>query len=164
MNYIENTLLPNEKLVFLTQPHWIIFSQAVIALLFTLFLLFGSDFDIGVVSLLIALQIYQFSVLIIFVFTLILFIKAYITYQTSEYGITNKRVLLKRGLIQRVSLEIFLDRIEGIQVDQSIFGRILNYGTLIIIGTGGTRDPFSYVPDPLSFRKKVQEQISVFQR
>lgn len=84
---------------------------------------------------------------------------AFVSYQTSEYGLTNKRVLVKVGFIKRQSLEIFLQKIEGIKVNQSIFGRFFGYGTIIIIGTGGTQNFFSLIQDPLVYRKKVQEQI-----
>ena len=91
--------------------------------------------------------------------TLFIWIKTYIFYRCSEYGITNKRVLMKTGWIQRNSLEMFLDKIEAIHVDQTVLGRLLGYGTLMIVGTGGSRDPFVNVPRPLHFRKMVQQEI-----
>ena len=58
---------------------------------------------------------------------------------TSEFAITNKRVIVKQGLISRQTLELNLQRVESVSVDQSILGRILGYGTITIIGTGGNR-------------------------
>jgi uncharacterized membrane protein YdbT with pleckstrin-like domain len=85
----------------------------------------------------------------------------FINYQYSEFGITDKRVLIKVGLIRRQSLETLLTKIESIQVNQGILGRVLNYGTLIIRGTGGTAGKYNNISNPFEFRKKVQEQIDL---
>ncbi len=87
-------------------------------------------------------------------------ISAIIKYSTSEFGITSKRVLIKTGLIRRNSVEVLLNKVEGIQVNQNITGRILGYGSVTVSGTGGTKDPFNKISSPLEFRKKVQEQIA----
>jgi uncharacterized membrane protein YdbT with pleckstrin-like domain len=84
-----------------------------------------------------------------------------IEYATSEFAITNKRVIVKRGLIRRQTLELNLQRVESVSVDQTILGRLLGYGTITIIGTGGTREPFRRIAHPLEFRKAVEEQLSV---
>jgi len=88
-------------------------------------------------------------------------ISSFISLKTSEFGITNKRVLIKTGFIRRDSLETLLTKVEGIQVNQGMLGRILNYGTIIVKGTGGTSNPFHKIDAPLEFRKKVQEQIAL---
>ena len=79
---------------------------------------------------------------------------------TSEYGITNRRVMVKTGFIRRRSLETFLDKIEGVSVHQSMWGRILGYGTIVFIGTGGTKNSFRRISKPLEFARKVQETLS----
>jgi uncharacterized membrane protein YdbT with pleckstrin-like domain len=84
-----------------------------------------------------------------------------IDYWTSEFAITNKRVIVKIGLISRQTLELNLQRVESVSVDQSILGRLLGYGTITIIGTGGTREPFHRIANPLEFRKAVEEQLSL---
>jgi uncharacterized membrane protein YdbT with pleckstrin-like domain len=84
-----------------------------------------------------------------------------IDYWTSEFAITNKRVIVKVGLISRQTLELNLQRVESVSVDQSILGRLLGYGTITIIGTGGTREPFHRIANPLEFRKAVEEQLSL---
>ena len=69
--------------------------------------------------------------------------------------------MIKTGFIRRNSLETLLTKVEGIQVNQGMLGRILNYGTIIVKGTGGTSNPFHKIDAPLEFRKKVQEQIAL---
>jgi uncharacterized membrane protein YdbT with pleckstrin-like domain len=74
--------------------------------------------------------------------------------------VTNRRVLIKVGFIRRHSLELLLPKVEGIAVDQGILGRILGYGTIIVTGTGGTKEPFRNIIAPMEFRKMVQQQTS----
>lgn len=88
---------------------------------------------------------------------LTLFIVPLIEMSTSEFAITNKRVIIKVGLISRRTLEMNLNKIESVNVNQGILGRLLGYGTIVVIGTGGTRERFANIADPLTFRKKFQE-------
>jgi uncharacterized membrane protein YdbT with pleckstrin-like domain len=67
-------------------------------------------------------------------------------------------VIVKIGFLSRRTIEINLSRVESIQVDQSLLGRVLNYGTIVVIGTGGTKEPFTLIADPLAFRHAVQAQ------
>lgn len=86
-----------------------------------------------------------------------LFIIPLIQQYTDEFVITNKRVIVKRGLIAIWTLEMNLQKIETVNVEQSIPGRIFGYGCLTIIGTGGTREQFNCIKDPISFRKAFME-------
>jgi uncharacterized membrane protein YdbT with pleckstrin-like domain len=89
------------------------------------------------------------------VFTL--FISPLLDRYADEFAVTNKRVIVKTGLISRRTLEMNLNKIESVNVDQSIFGRLFGYGTITIIGTGGTKESFPNISEPLKFRKKFQE-------
>lgn len=85
-----------------------------------------------------------------------LFLSPIILSLTSEFAITNKRIIIKVGLISRRTIEMNLSKIESVSVDQTILGRILRYGTITVIGTGGTREPFTYISHPLEFRRQFQ--------
>lgn len=87
-----------------------------------------------------------------------LFIAPLIAYLTSEFAITNKRIIIKTGFISRNTFEMNLSKIESINVNQSIPARILGYGTIVIMGTGSTREPFDRIKDPMTFRKRFLEQ------
>lgn len=91
---------------------------------------------------------------------LTLFTKPILDRWTSEFAITNRRVIIKTGLIARRTLEMNLEKIESVTVDQSILGRILGYGNIQIIGSGGTRETFFKISRPLTFRKRFQELTS----
>jgi uncharacterized membrane protein YdbT with pleckstrin-like domain len=77
--------------------------------------------------------------------------------KTSEFVITNKRVIMKTGFISRKTFEMNLQKIESVNVDQSLFGRLFGYGTVTVIGTGGSRESFGDISKPLIFRRKFQE-------
>jgi uncharacterized membrane protein YdbT with pleckstrin-like domain len=86
-------------------------------------------------------------------------VSALIRYTTSEFALTNKRVLFKVGWLRRKTQELLLKKVEGISVDQSVLGRLLGFGTITVTGTGGTREPFPNIAGPLEFRSQIQSQI-----
>ena len=81
----------------------------------------------------------------------------YLVSKFSEFGITNKRLIIKTGILSRRTLELNLSKIESVNVNQSILGRILGYGSIGVIGTGGTKEYFISIKNPLEFRRKFQE-------
>ena len=163
MSYIDDHLMEGEKVVYRTKLHWIIFWVSIIFFILTLLaaVLFvhgslSNDQDykyiggiLGVIFLLIALGSAAHSS---------------IPYISSEFGLTNKRVMIKTGFVKRESLEILLTKVEAMHVRQGITGRILNYGTIEIRGTGGTVDAFDRIRAPLDFRMRVLEQVSLTQK
>lgn len=78
---------------------------------------------------------------------------------TDEFVVTNRRVIVKRGLLSHYTLEMDKSRIETVNVRQSILGRILGYGCITIIGTGGTKESFYCIKSPLQFRRSFMEAI-----
>ncbi len=91
---------------------------------------------------------------------LTLFIAPALKRWSDEFVITNKRIIIKTGLFSRQTFEMNLNKIESVNVDQSIFGRMFGYGTITIIGTGGTRESFTEIGNAVEFRKKFQEVSS----
>lgn len=83
-----------------------------------------------------------------------------VTYFTSEFALTNQRVLIKVGLISRDSVELLLSKIEGISISQGILDRILNCGTVRISGAGISNAKYPNIANPLELRRQVQKQIS----
>ena len=84
---------------------------------------------------------------------LLFWIAAAIKYFTTELAITNKRVIAKFGLVSRSTIEINLQKIESIQVNQGILGRILNYGSIVVSGAGNPQAPIPGISSPLQFRR-----------
>ncbi|MFC5551745.1 PH domain-containing protein [Massilia aerilata] len=88
---------------------------------------------------------------------LIFLAAAVINVLTTELVITNKRVIAKFGLISRKTVELKNSRVESVQVDQSIMGRILNFGSIVVSGAGGPQAPIPNISAPLAFRSKLNE-------
>ena len=88
---------------------------------------------------------------------LFLWLFAYIRYKSTELAVTTKRVIVKHGFIRRRTIEININKVESIQVDQEILGRIFNFGTLVISGTGTSHAPIAGVSSPMAFRKAFIE-------
>jgi uncharacterized membrane protein YdbT with pleckstrin-like domain len=88
---------------------------------------------------------------------LTLFIAPLVARGTSEFAVTNRRVVIKVGLVSRKTVELNLEKVESIGVEQTVLGRILGYGTIVVVGTGGTKEPFRGIADPMGFRRAVNE-------
>ena len=84
---------------------------------------------------------------------LLFWLTAFIRYKTTELAVTNKRVIAKFGFISRHTIEMNINKVESIQVTQSVFGRLLDFGTLIIAGTGSQQAPIPGISNPMGFRK-----------
>jgi len=161
MRYVHSNLLKNEKVIYEAEPHRIVFALPFFLGVFAVVLYFYLKIGLAVFSQIVffGMPLYEIFSLVIFVLALFFGIKYYIFHKTSEYAVTNKRIIMKTGWIQRRSIEIFLEKVEAIYIDQTLLGRLFGYGTVIVVGTGGSKDPFLYVPSPLQFRKKAQQQI-----
>lgn len=147
MSYVDNSLLPNEQVAYRTRLSRIVFLGPTFLLAIGLLLLIpatdGMPGGYGIACLFLVLG-------------LILGLARYIAFATSEFAITNKRVIVKVGLLRRRTLELQLAKLEAIAVDQGILGRILRYGNIVVTGTGGTKEPFRTISDPVEFRRAAQ--------
>ena len=150
MSYLDDHLLAGERVVYRARVHWSIFATAIVVI------------ALGVV-LAIVLRVYQpaywYAGAALAGIGLLLAIPPAIHYASSEFAVTDKRVVAKLGFIERESLETLLSKIEAIGVDQGIVGRMLGYGTITITGTGGTEESFPRIADPLEFRRQIQSQV-----
>ncbi|TMB66174.1 MAG: PH domain-containing protein [Deltaproteobacteria bacterium] len=111
---------------------------------------------IGIVSL-----IFQPIVggLIIFV-GLLVGLRKFIEYKTSEFAVTTKRVIIKVGVFRRRTLELLLRQVEAISVEQTVLGRMLGFGSVTLTGTGGVREVFHNISSPLEFRRQIHSQAT----
>jgi len=140
MSYVDKSLLPGEQVTFRTHLHKIMFFWPIVVALLSVIGFIASRAVGG-------------SLLVI---AFCLWAVIYLRYASSEFAVTNKRVIIKVGVVQRRTLEMLLSKVEAISVEQGIGGRILGYGTIIVVGTGGTKEPFQQIANPLEFRRAVQ--------
>lgn len=150
MSYVRKVLLPGEQVVYETGLHWLIFGRAILVLIVALALAIGSFYvpgDMGPPLLLAAG--------IVALFGLVLLLAALIRRAGTELAVTDQRVVYKRGIIARHTVEMNRAKVESVDVDQSLLGRILGYGTVQLRGTGGSLEPMAMIGDPLSLRSHI---------
>lgn len=153
MGYVEKNLTSGEAVVYRAHLHRIIFVPAVLLALASLplwYLVFSNK----------ELSVLGYAAGLLDVAAALSLLSALIAYKTSEFAVTNKQLIVKVGFVSRRSVELLLPKVEGIGVDQDFWGRILGYGTIIVTGTGGTKEPFAKIASPLEFRRQVNEQIT----
>ncbi len=161
MSYVEKHLIEGEQIVFQTRLHWIVLMFPAL-----LGLLFGGA---GVVLLVAyanssgdsrtASQAMMAGGIILLFLAVVLFARGILKRNSTQMTVTNMRVVANVGILSRRSVEIFLSRVESIGVEESLLGRMLGYGTVIVRGTGGTPETFNLIAHPLEFRTNVQQQI-----
>jgi uncharacterized membrane protein YdbT with pleckstrin-like domain len=144
MSYVENNLLANEQVTYRARLHWTIYWLPLLMMILAVIVgILGGWLAGGVLGIV----------------ALLTWLPPWIRSVSSEFAITNKRVLIKIGLVRRHSVELLLQKVEGIGVDQGIFARILGYGTITVSGVGGTKESFRMIADPLEFRRQVQTNL-----
>jgi uncharacterized membrane protein YdbT with pleckstrin-like domain len=102
--------------------------------------------------------------LLVVVVGLVLLVIAWIRYRTTEFAVTDRRIIAKTGLVSRSTVELFLDKVEALQVEQSVMGRLLDFGTVTIHGTGATHEPFGNISAPLLLRKNFMQAADLYRQ
>jgi uncharacterized membrane protein YdbT with pleckstrin-like domain len=146
--YIDDILQPGEKVLYSTNAHWIFYWPAIAAWIVAAVLLVLSRATIadGIVLLCLAGSA---------VAALYWTVTAWFHRWTTETDVTNLRVVHKTGFIKRRTFEMSLDKVESVDVNQSILGRILNYGDVTIMGVGEGRETIRTIASPLAFRNFI---------
>ena len=149
--YIDEILQPGEKVLYSTNAHWMFYLPAIGAWIVALALVILSRMTAvdGLVLLCLA------SAAVVALAALYWTIKAWFQRLTTETDVTNLRVVHKTGFITRRTFEMSLDKIESVDVNQSIMGRILNYGDVTILGVGEGKQKIATIAAPLSFRSSI---------
>src|ERR1019366_5732331 len=162
MSYVESNLVPGETLIYQTRPHWFVMlgTIALGCLLLGLpgvLLLYYALSQTGIESR--TLRIMEGGGVALLVCGVVVILMGMVRRNATEMAVTNRRVVIKTGLVSRKTIEMLLNKVESIEVSEPPFGRMLGYGTIVVIGTGGTPEPFHKLAHPLEFRSQVQQQI-----
>lgn len=129
-SYVENTLIKDEKIIYEGKISlWSLLPMILLGLILLPFAFLG----------------------------LLFWVAALIRYLTTELAFTNKRVIAKFGFISRKTIELNLSKVESLQVNQGILGRIFNFGTLVISGAGNPQAPIPGISNPMTFRRSFME-------
>ena len=163
MSYVSKVLGPDEVVLYIGRLHWAIYIPGLVLIICSLAFMFclvfvGSpildgltpkeaDKVIGAAIVVSPVALPGF----------LLLISELITRWTTEIAVTSRRVILKRGLVRRETMEMNLDKIESVRVSQSIIGRMLNYGTIDVRGSGAGIEGLRRVDSPLTLRSYIEE-------
>jgi uncharacterized membrane protein YdbT with pleckstrin-like domain len=163
MRYIESNLIDGETILYRTRLHWItMIGPCLVAVLLAIpgcifafgYLASNKDADAGTIGI--------FGLALIIIAALIVGWSQWHRSST-EMAVTNKRVLVKTGMVSRNTTEMMLAKVESVSVNQGVMARMMNYGTIIVRGTGGTPEPFAKIAHPLEFRRQVQQELDKLQ-
>jgi uncharacterized membrane protein YdbT with pleckstrin-like domain len=152
MSYLQNVLQPGEALRHVGRLHWIIYVRGLVlfALAIAGYVALADESAYG------GLNIVLLGVVgLVMLASLMSLSAALLRRWGTEIAVTSRRVILKRGVIARHTIEMNLDKVESVDVNQSVLGRFLDYGDVTVHGTGAGLEPVRSVAAPLDFRNKV---------
>ena len=147
MSYLDKNLLANESVLFRTRLHWKLFVAPV---LFTVFVM-------GPFAVLLATRGAPLWSPLPPALGLVWLLAAHIRRQSSEFAVTNKRVVIKIGVFTTRSLELLPSKVEGVAVEQNLWGKLFGFGDIVVTGSGGTKEPFAGIQSPFEFRRAIQQ-------
>jgi uncharacterized membrane protein YdbT with pleckstrin-like domain len=149
MSYLEKIIQPGEAIRHVGKLHWVLYVPGCLVFVIAVANLFVPTTHIlppGPVSFLRALC---------FLSSAVLLTGAWVRRWTTEIVVTDRRIILKTGLISRRTLEMNMAKVESVDVTQGILGRILNFGTVVIRGIGAGIEPLHNVEQPIELRNAV---------
>jgi uncharacterized membrane protein YdbT with pleckstrin-like domain len=149
--YIDEILQPGEKVLYSTNAHWMFYLPAIGAWAVALVLVILSR---GTTTESIALVCLA-AAAVVAIAALYWTIRAWFHRWTTETDVTNLRVVHKAGFIKRRTFEMSLDKVESVDVNQSILGRIMNYGDVTVRGVGEGAETIKTIASPLEFRNSI---------
>jgi hypothetical protein len=155
MSYVQRVLQPGEVVRHTAAVHWIVYwpgalCMALAAAIFIsgIFLFDHADESWG-------RWLWRSSATIVALLGLFFLVREWFGWWTTEIAVTNLRVIYKTGLVQRRTKEMNMDKVESVEVDQSILGRILDYGTVSITGTGAGLESLQIIAQPIELRNSI---------
>jgi uncharacterized membrane protein YdbT with pleckstrin-like domain len=149
MSYLKHVLQPDEQVRYVTKIHWVIYLPAliVLALACAAFVPSVTTETLRPLWLIVAALLAVFGILML--------AAAWFRQWTTEIAVTSKRIIYKRGFIRRRTIEMNMDKVESVDVTQSIFGRMFNFGTIVVRGVGVGIEPLNNIDAPIEFRNHV---------
>jgi uncharacterized membrane protein YdbT with pleckstrin-like domain len=144
--YIDRILQPGEQVIRTGRMHWIVYAPGMLLLFVALAVAFASSASPAVIPIVAA---------VIALFGVAQIAAAGFEKWTTEIVVTNRRVVQKRGFIRRDTAEMNMDKVESVIVNQSLMGRILGYGNVVVRGTGTGIEGLHHIADPLDLRSAI---------
>jgi len=143
MSYVRTVLQPGENVRYATSIHWIIYMPGLLLIV------------LAAAVYLKLPAIWEWLALVLLAAAAMMLFSAWFRQWTTEIAVTDRRIIFKRGFIRRRTIEMNLDKVESVDVDQSVAGRLFTYGDVLVRGVGVGIEPLTMVASPLIFRNHV---------
>jgi uncharacterized membrane protein YdbT with pleckstrin-like domain len=148
MSYVQRVLQPDEQVRHISSIHWIVYWPGV-----TVALLAVAAYWLSETRLLTGF--WQYTAYALVLVAVVLVIQQWLQWWVTEIAVTNRRVIYKTGLLRRQTNEMNMDKVESVQIDQSILGRMLDYGDVKILGTGEGFETLRTIARPIELRNSI---------
>jgi uncharacterized membrane protein YdbT with pleckstrin-like domain len=148
MSYVQRVLQPGEQVRHISSIHWIVCWPGVAVALLAVVAYWLSDARL-------LTGLWRYTAYALALVAIVLLIQQWFQWWVTEIAVTNRRVIYKRGLIRRQTNEMNMDKVESVQVEQSILGRMLDYGTVTILGTGEGFETLRTIASPIELRNSI---------
>jgi uncharacterized membrane protein YdbT with pleckstrin-like domain len=155
--YYKKVLQPDETVKFVGHLHWMVYRHAIILLILTAVVPIGLTYVPNLqpearqpAALVLGVLAVLFAILALLSFLRVWFVTA-----STEIVVTDRRILHKVGWISRRTQEINVSKVETVDVDQGISGRIFGFGSVLIHGVGGSWEPLRFIASPLQLRSAI---------
>jgi len=149
MSYVKHVLLPDEKIRFITNIHWIKYVPGLLLFVLGIGIYLGSAVTVHMQWALTILG------LVVALAGALMLAHAWFRRWTTEIAVTDRRIIYKEGFIRRKTIEMHMDKVESVDVEQSILGRVLGYGDILVRGVGTGFEPLKNIADAIEFRNHV---------
>jgi uncharacterized membrane protein YdbT with pleckstrin-like domain len=150
MSYVQRVLQPGEVVRHTASAHWIVYWPGALCIVAAIAALIWAGF----LTESLARWVHWLAALLT-VIGLVFLVREWFGWWTTEVAVTNLRVIYKTGLIKRTTNEMNMDKVESVKVEQTILGRILDYGTVSITGTGAGLEALPLVARPIELRNSI---------
>jgi uncharacterized membrane protein YdbT with pleckstrin-like domain len=145
MSSVEKNLTQGEELIYEAHVSWAVYVRPLILLAIVIWL---------------SSKIHGFVVFLAVIFSLIIVFRIFLAIVTTEFALTSRRIMAKKGVLKKQSMEILLNKVESIKIQQPLDGRIFGFGTVIVVGSGGSEEYFHSINHPQELQRHVNQQIS----
>ena len=148
MSYVQSVLQPGEQVRHISYIHWIVYWPGVAVALLAVVAYWVSETRL-------LPGIWRYTAYALALVAVVLLIQQWFQWWVTEIAVTDRRVIYKKGLIQRETNEMNMDKVESVQIDQSIFGRMFDFGTVRILGTGEGFEALQTIAGPIKLRNSI---------
>jgi uncharacterized membrane protein YdbT with pleckstrin-like domain len=148
MGYVQRVLQPGEQVQHISAVHWILYWPAVAVAVLAVIAYWLSE-------TMYLTGFWRYTAYALALVAVALLVQQWVQWWVIEIAVTNRRVIYKKGLVRRQTNEMNMDKVESVKIDQSVLGRILDYGNVTILGTGEGMETLHTIASPMELRNSI---------